>query len=218
MPDGLSAHPAFASDGVVEHHGGGILDRIADGSVVLSIWHRSSAAETTAMAAWLDSLPPEQLPAGRFLASPGQVPAGLAALCASARLGESSMRDALIADIAGLATDFARLACSTLIDVRLEAIDDDACWRFHRDHVGLRLNATYRGAGTQWVRPASAARALRAQRRYRGPLEELPRFAAGLFKGVQRAGSRAIVHRSPRIAGSGAVRLFLCLNEPATDE
>ena len=57
-----------------------------------------------------------------------------------------------------------------------------------------------------------------AQRRYRGPLNELPRFAAGLFKGVVRAGTEAIVHRSPPVAGSGQTRLFLCLNEVHDDE
>jgi Protein of unknown function (DUF1826) len=56
-------------------------------------------------------------------------------------------------------------------------------------------------------------RAVRARRRYRGALNELPRFAVGLFKGERRAGAAAILHRSPPIAGSGKTRLFLCLNE-----
>ena len=63
-----------------------------------------------------------------------------------------------------------------------------------------------------------AARALRAQRRYRGPLNELPRFSAALFKGVKRAGTSAVVHRSPPVASCGKTRLFLCLNEEANDD
>jgi len=82
----------------------------------------------------------------------------------------------------------------------------------------LRLNATYRGPGTQWPPLELAARALRAQRRYRGALNELPRFAVGLFKGEGRAGSAAILHRSPPIAGSGITRLFLCLNEDMNED
>ncbi len=126
------------------------------------------------------------------------------------------MRAMPMTDIAHLATRFARLARVDHVDVKLEAIDHDSCWRFHRDHVGLRLNATYRGPGTQWVLPRLAAQALRAQTRYPGATNELPRFAAGLFKGVRRAGKDAVVHRSPPIAGAGLTRLFLCLNEGET--
>ena len=75
---------------------------------------------------------------------------------------------------------------------------------------GLRLNATYRGPGTQWLPPERAEAALRSQRRYRGPLNELPRFSVGLFKGVVQAGNGAIVHRSPPVARHGLTRLFLC--------
>jgi hypothetical protein len=46
---------------------------------------------------------------------------------------------------------------------------------------------------------------------------EPPRFGAELFKGVKRAGSRAIVYRSPPIAGTGPVRLFFCSNEVVDD-
>lgn len=96
-------------------------------------------------------------------------------------------------------------------------IDHDACWRFHRDHVGLRLNTTYRGPGTQWPPLEHAPRALKAQRRYRGPLNELPAFSVGVFKGVPRAGNGAVVHRSPPVEGTGQTRLFLCLNEVRDD-
>jgi hypothetical protein len=128
-------------------------------------------------------------------------------------LADGPARALLIADIAGLAANFARIAALRRVDLRLEAIDHDSCWRFHRDRVGLRLNATYRGPGTQWPPLELAARASRAQRRYRGALNELPRFAVGLFKGERRADAAAILHRSPPVAGSGITRLFLCLNE-----
>ncbi len=200
---------------VVESSDDAVLHRVAENDVALAIWHRPQPA---GLAAWLDSLPAERLPEGHFIGPAACVPARLAALCDLVELADSPERRALIDDIAGLARCFAARAGSPDVDLRLEAITHDACWRFHRDHVGYRLNATYRGPGTQWPPLEHAARALKAQRRYRGPLNEFPRFAAGLFKGVVRAGTKAIVHRSPPVAGSGQTRLFLCLNEVHDDE
>jgi len=200
---------------VVESPDDAVLHRIAEPDVALAIWHRPQAA---GLAAWLDSLPAERLPEGHFIGPAACVPARLAALCDLVDLADSPERRTLIDDMAGLARCFATRTGSRDVDLRLEAIGHDACWRFHRDHVGYRLNATYRGPGTQWPPLDHAARALKAQRRYRGPLNEFPRFAAGLFKGVVRAGTEAIVHRSPPVAGSGQTRLFLCLNEVPDDE
>ncbi|KAF0102742.1 MAG: hypothetical protein FD144_2472 [Rhodospirillaceae bacterium] len=200
---------------VVESPDDAVLHRIAEGDVALAIWHRPQAA---GLAAWLDSLPAERLPEGHFIGPAACVPARLASLCDLVDLADSPERRALIDDIAGLARCFAARTGSPDVDLRLEVIAHDACWRFHRDHVGYRLNATYRGPGTQWLPLDHAARALKTQRRYRGPLNEFPRFAAGLFKGVVRAGTEAIVHRSPPVAASGQTRLFLCLNEVHDDE
>jgi hypothetical protein len=186
-----------------------------DAGVTLAVWTRRAPP---GLAAWLDALPPECLPHGRFVCEPEKVSARLAVLCDKAGLGHGRARALLIADIANLATRFARIAAVRRVDLRLEALDHDSCWRFHRDRVGLRLNATYRGPGTQWPPLELAARASRAQRRYRGTLNELPRFAVGLFKGERRAGAAAILHRSPPIAGSGTTRLFLCLNEDKNEE
>lgn len=205
----------IAHQRVVESPDDAILHRIAEDDVALAIWHRPRA---TGLAAWLDSLPAERLPEGHFIGPAACVRARLAALCDLVKLADSPERRALIDDIAGLARCFSRRTGSPDVDLRLEAIAHDACWRFHRDHVGYRLNTTYRGPGTQWPPLEHAARALKAQRRYRGPLNEFPRFAAGLFKGVVRAGTEAIVHRSPPVAGSGQTRLFLCLNEVHDDE
>lgn len=200
---------------VVESSDDAVLHQVAEHDVALAIWHRPQPAE---LATWLDSLPAERLPEGHFMGPAACVPSRLAALCDLVELADSPERRALIDDIAGLARSFSRRTRSPDVDLRLEAIAHDACWRFHRDHVGYRLNATYRGPGTQWPPLEQAARALKAQRRYRGPLNEFPRFAAGLFKGVVRAGTEAIVHRSPPVAGSGQTRLFLCLNEVPDDE
>ena len=101
------------------------------------------------------------------------------------------------------------------VDIRLETIRHDACWKFHRDHVPARLLTTYRGPGTEWVHPRDGAAALSEQKSFRGRIERFPEHSVGLFKG-SRGGSRAgIVHRSPPVALSGEVRLFLCLNLPS---
>lgn len=200
---------------VVEGADEAVFHRVSDEHVALAIWHRPHA---DGLAAWLDALPAQHLPEGHFIGPAACVPARLAALCDLVDLADGPERRILIDDIAGLARRFAARTGSRDIDLRLEAIAHDACWRFHRDHVGYRLNATYRGPGTQWPPLEHADRALKSQRRYRGPLNELPRFAAGLFKGVMRAGTNAVVHRSPPVAGSGQTRLFLCINEVSDDE
>jgi hypothetical protein len=195
-----------------------VLDRIAETDVTLAVWRRPSSGGRDALAAWLDALPADNLPEGRFVAPVAEVPAKLALLCDLVEIEDCDERALLIADIAGLADRFARLAGNNMLDLKLEAVDHDSCWRFHRDHVGLRLNSTYRGPGTQIVPASQASRALRSQRRYLGPLGELARFDVALFKGVTRAGSYAIVHRSPPIEGKGLTRLFLCLNEPVLED
>lgn len=200
---------------VVEAPAAGCLAQIATGTTTLAIWRRSAPEGHSE---WLDALPSSQLPEGQFVVAPGRATAPLRRLADRASLHSSPERDWLIGDIAMLVDCFARIARCEAVNVRLEAIDHDACWRFHRDHVGLRLNATYRGPGTQWLPPERAEAALRNQRRYRGPLNELPRFSVGLFKGVVDAGEDAIVHRSPPVARHGVTRLFLCLDAETCDD
>lgn len=205
---------AVAAPQVVEGADEAALRTIGNDGAALAIWYRACPAE---LAHWLDGLPDDRLPEGRFIGPVACVPARVSTLCDLVELPDGPERRGFVADIARLARVFAAVAGSPDVDLRLEAVDHDSCWRFHRDHVGYRLNATYRGPGTQWLSPLDADRALRAQRRYRGPLHEIPRFSAGLFKGVKLAGREAVVHRSPPVAGSGQTRLFLSLNEVDDD-
>jgi hypothetical protein len=187
-----------------------ILGRVAEPGVVLAVWRRSAPLR---LARWLDALPASQLPRGRIVTTPATAPTDLRTICDAVGLTASPERVQLVDDITLLVDVFAGVTGHDCVDLRLEAIDHDACWRFHRDHVGLRLNVTYRGPGTQWVAARDTTAALRGQRRYRRSLNELTRFSVGLFKGVTSAGDDAIVHRSPPVEGSGITRLFLCLNE-----
>jgi hypothetical protein len=59
----------------------------------------------------------------------------------------------------------------------------DACWKFHRDYVHLRLLTTYFGPATQIVPVSDAERTLLRQRDYDGPYLPMPAHTVALFKG-----------------------------------
>ena len=125
------------------------------------------------------------------------------------------MRNLLLSDVDDLVSAFARITQSDLVDVRLECVSHDACWKFHRDCVEARMLTTYRGPATEWVRPIHAKRALREQKRFKGPVEHLRVHDVAIFKGSCAGEGSGIVHRSPPIAGTGGTRLLLCLNKPS---
>ena len=120
---------------------------------------------------------------------------------------------ALLADMRDLLGRSAGLARETELELRLETVTGDACWKFHRDMVGWRLLTTYAGPATEYVPARCADIALRQQQAYRGPLERMRPFDVALFHGVRGAGNDAVVHRSPPIAGSGRTRLLFCITD-----
>jgi len=188
-----------------------VLAGAARGTADLALWHRPAAP---ARERWLDTLPGDRLPTMRTEASPGAVRALVLEACTEAGHGATDpVVAALAADIADLAGRVCRLAGTAAADLRLDAIDHDACRRFHRDRVALRLVATYRGPGTQLVPPEHAAEALRLQGDYRGPLHDLDRRTVALFRGSADGGA-GVVHRSPPVSGRGMTRLLLCLSVP----
>ncbi len=188
-----------------------ILDRIRDEAVELAIWERDLPRD---FAQWLDALSPQKLPDARDVTDDAGLEATITAMLEDARMPDGAMRDLLLEDVAALARRFMTIMDSATVDIRLESIDHNACWKFHRDCVEARLLATYRGPGTQWIPPALGEAALDGQKDYRGPIQSLPRFAAGIFKGSCAAPANGIVHRSPPIDGKGVRRLLLCLNLP----
>jgi len=107
---------------------------------------------------------------------------------------------------------FADITQSKTVDVRLQRIRNNACWRFHRDVVETRLLTTYRGPSTEWVQNRHAEQALVEQLEYRGPIEQLGHRDVAIFKGSCNRPNRGIVHRSPAIKNTGITRLVLCLN------
>lgn len=200
-----------------------VLDRILDGGVGIAIWRREPSAAVRAELAALDpgglrdlrvQLPAEAL-AGAWdwlLREGGLDPARLPAWCA---------------DLADLAARFAALlrrlpgeTAPPLVTVRVEALTDDGCPRFHVDRTRLRLLCTEQGPGTEYLTEAQVDRAalyghapnaaiLRA-----GSPQRLATHWVAVLKGecFPADGGRGLVHRSPPIAGSATTRLLVCLD------
>lgn len=176
----------------------------------LVIWQRSLSPSLND---WIGNLAPMDLPHLRILVQPVDLRSALAPLLDESGLSGGPMRDRLVDDIEDLVGAFARVVNADLVDVRLERIEHDACWKFHRDTVEARLLTTYRGPTTEWVPMAHAERAIEQQKGFDGPLKRLGLHDVALFKGSCAGPNSGIVHRSPPIAGTGQSRLFLCLNK-----
>jgi hypothetical protein len=186
-----------------------ILDRIAEPGVELAIWNR---AMPVAVGARLDraTVRARTLPALRISVPGAEPEAALAA--ALADLKDRALADALAGDVAQLVRLAAPLIGRETLSVRLEAITGDACRRFHADRIPLRLIVTYRGPGTEWVDEAALPPGADPRHPPMEAVRRVPAGAVALFKG-SLGSDRPLLHRSPPIAGTGAVRLLLCIDE-----
>ena len=166
---------------------------------------------------WLATLPEAQLPLCQLELQPADTLARLQAAFDASGTPRGVMQQALLHDISLLVGHFADIVGCTSVRLRLDAISTDACRRWHRDCVPLRLITTYRGPGTEWLPPAQGAAAMAQPDEDMAGSEQLAPFDVALFKGCGWAGidhDTGIVHRSPRIAGLGVTRLVLVLNPP----
>jgi hypothetical protein len=214
MPDdGSSPSESGHMQTVLRGKSAMVLREIRRADVGLAIWQRSLTRE---LSAWLDEASPDLLPNGRILVRSRDARAGVGRILDASQASMALERRLFVDDVAVLVAHFARVTNSDWVDIRLQVVWHDACWRFHQDYVPWRLLTTYRGPATQFVAQASAIAALRQQRAYTGKIEELPRHAVALFKGFTSTGAQGVVHRSPPIKGTGAVRLVLCLNVPSS--
>lgn len=189
-----------------------ILAAIALSGVGMALWQRSLPL---CFSQWIDGLPPGHLPNGRVLVALDRIRPALCSLCDAVSMPPHRMRAWLVDDVESLARGYAQLQGLTAVDIRLEAVDGDACWRFHRDHVALRLLTTYRGPGTEWVAPDAAEAALAAQQGFAGPIQRIARGTVAVMKGSQHDAGAGILHRSPPVDGLGVTRLLLAVNAPS---
>ena len=159
-----------------------VLNRIGEPAMDLVIWERRLPPD---LQTWLVSLRVDQLPCGRMLVGRTDIRDALDALFASSGTPDGPPANALLHDIVDVAERFAAVAECDPIDIRLDVVDHDACWKFHRDNVDLRLLTTYVGPGTQYVTPGNAERAIDRQKAYDGPIEHVPEQAVALFDVIE---------------------------------
>lgn len=173
----------------------------------LVIWRRPIDPD---LAALVDGLPFAALPRLRLEA----VAADRVGAALAAEVGAQADRVApILADAEALARLYARVTESPIVRVRLEAIRDDACRRFHADRVRARLLCTYRGPATEWLAARDVRRAPDGVVAEPEPaaIRRLERFELGLFAGA--LSSRPCIHRSPPLSGTGLDRLLLVIDE-----
>lgn len=180
-----------------------------DPGMELIIWRRALPMR---LRSWLEELDASRIPHLRVLVKPKDLRRVLEPHLEECHMPPGDLRDLLVGDIDNLVAAFARITRSDFVDVRLERISHDSCWKFHRDNVQARLLTTYRGPATEWIQPKYAERALCEQRDFGGPIEAMQNHDVAIFKGRAAGSDSGIVHRSPPIEGSGQTRLLLCLN------
>ena len=202
MNDHVATISARRSNAVMEGDSSSILDTIHRPDAALAVWRRR---QEPALLDWLDGLSPDALPHRRFVTPRLAAPDAVAAACAG--MPAAPERDLLIEDIVQLIDRFSEIMASPLVRVRLEAIEGDACRRFHQDSVTARLLCTYRGPATEWGRgePGETPADIRS----------LDRGDAAIFKGSEWRGAQAprLLHRSPPIEGTGLARLLLVVDQ-----
>jgi hypothetical protein len=121
------------------------------------------------------------------------------------RVALQGLPSALAADIHDLVQRFAALTDKATVRVRLEAVDGDACRKFHADYTDLRLVTTYAGPGTD-IRTTTAEDS---------PVHRIRAGDIALFKGRLFPGEPPVLlHRSPPIEGTGERRIVLVLDTP----
>lgn len=216
--------PEPPETGVVQTPDADGLGRIAADGVTLAVWRRPAVPGIT----------PELARCTQALAEPlrcelattalvqGAADTLAAKLAAHGLPAETCPR--WLADMAELAQHYAALVTRMLgaaaITLRLEALSDVACPRFHVDQTRLRLLCAYRGPGTQWLPPAAVDRAALAagapNERIGDParVQALAPCWVGLFKGERYPGNDGCgqVHRSPPAADGEPPRLLFCLD------
>lgn len=170
------------------------------------LWQR---AVPEAVQSWLDQLPDDHLPTGRFSLSPVDAGACVRQLFVETGIADHPALAWLCQDADRLAALIARVCDVSTVRLRFEAVYDNACRKFHVDNVVARLICTYRGPGTQLglgVQDTSRAAAV-------------PTGAPIVLKGRQWPQGQDITlqHRSPPIEGTGVARLVLVL-EPVHED
>lgn len=176
------------------------LNAISEPGVSAAIWHRTP---TAGFQTWIDQLAPGQLPALRIVTPPERVRDVVEMACDAANTPDCAERDQLISDVVELSKLFNAVMKAPYLRVRLDVVDNNACRKFHIDHVVARLICTFRGHATQY--------GLREETGDPKIVHEAPLGSPIFLRGERWPNDvrSKIVHRSPPIAGTGETRLVL---------
>ena len=110
--------------------------------------------------------------------------------------------------------------------VKLKVFENDGCAYWHQDCVPFRMLTTFRGPCTEWVPPAYSRETLERRKFNSEHAQSLSHNDVALFKGCgaqtvsiddlddDGLDHPGIVHRSPRLEGSGVCRLVLKIDIP----
>lgn len=134
-----------------------------------------------------------------------------------ARYADLPGQAAFLADVAWLVRAYACLLDARRIGLRLRALEQAMCPRFHVDHVPLRLISSYAGVGSQWLEEGVMARGrlgqVSAEPQDAALIQQLQAGHVALAKGEKWQGNegRGLIHRSPQ-PPAGERRLLLTLD------
>ena len=193
---------ARAETGIVTGTASTVLNAVIESHVGMAVWRRSMPE---AVRTWADRVAAETAIKAGLLIPAEDCEDRIEKALRRARITPSPAEEQVRGDIAALTRLFADIGGLRSVDVRLETVKGDACWKFHVDQVAFRLICTYSGPGTQYVPPECGRQAIAQQRDYTGPVAMLEAYDVAVFKGAQASGHDGIVHRSPPILGSGHV-------------
>ncbi len=168
-----------------------------------AIWRRQVPSDVQS---WLDDLHPAVLPRGRFNVSLDTVSDTLDRLFDDTGLPNGSERHWLHQDILFLSYTFSDLMRSRHLRIRLEAVQTNACRKFHIDAIMARLICTYRGTGTQYGISTDGEIPKRV---FTAPTGSPMALRGTLWPEQPSCG---LLHRSPPIEGTGETRLVLVLD------
>lgn len=197
--DGLSGRSVSTArdmaDTIAVGHGEPVhLDAILQPHVALSLWWRPPPVGL--MAADIEGFGRLRLHASVEHVLP-------ALRSAAASLPHRAWQDAVFDDIAALARRYATIMAVGEVEIRLDQVSGNACWKFHSDYVRARLITTYYGPGTEWAIQEGVEL---------GRAHRLAAGHVGIFKGRVWAPEARLLHRSPPIADTGDVRLLLVID------
>lgn len=177
-----------------------VLRAIKGRDVQLALWQRPRPAALAA----IDSLDWNSIPNIDCDIAVAEIGNGIGQAVEDA--GYGLVRNALATEVADLALLFAPIMQASVVRVRLEVIETDACRKFHMDYVPARLLTTFCGRGTEWQH---------AERPHQ--VHAMAPGDVAIFKGRLLADEPRILHRSPPIAGTGESRLLLAI-DPVTPD